>query len=601
LNSNSDTAFAGNVYVGGGLGGGGDYPENHGMLIERGGMYAGWRSSATKHLVIFAERPAHENYSFKLCFSSVYAALPYSGANPCTEGNLFQTTSQPQWCENIIIVISSSSCPYVGPTGFTKIISRSLSDAVTLARSKGFVVDIVQPHTARNTQPDPYTPAYVENQLKTLAESTGGLYLKYDVFDEPAMRDAIWQILNHQPKLMNLSEYVPGSLLDFSANKLIPQPIFGLMSVSSGKPNLVTTTPVSGARSYGWDYTNDGSIDRLSAGPVTEHTFSATSSALMSVQAYSGPNGTGILSTKLTPYQATNDESLIYEPPLISNPESLVATRQSSSTQTVLSWDIPADAGQYGLVVVKDVATGVVLQTAPVSDGTTTIDSTAEQLEVVYVDHGAETEPQNVNVTVTYPDPEPIPEEDPPLQDTENPQDPDPIPNPPEIPIEVVDDTVPDGEPLEVVPEPEETELIVDEGVLPEESDHTGEVGQNQDKNVTQDEPNSTEDPNSPAIDTTPDPSPDPAPNTSDFRPTTSDDTATFVAAAQDTNPQSEVGGIDEVNELFKDENIGAQSESEQGSETNWLMVLVLGLLTVICLLLAWVVFKKKKKDEDDE
>jgi hypothetical protein len=583
LSPNMDQAFSGNVYFGGGLGGGGDYPENHGMLIERGGMFANWRSNATKHLVIFAERPAQPDYSYKLCFPSVYNSLPYNGDNPCIEGNVFQTNAQPQWCENVLVVISSSTCPYVGPTGFSKVISRSLNDAVTLARAKGFVVDIVQPHTARNTQPDPYTPSYVENQLKTLAESTGGLYLKYDVFDEPAMRDAIWQILNHQPKIMSVTQHRSGNLLDFSDTKLMPVPLLGKAEFPAGRFSLLTATPVSGAQSYGWDFDSNGVIDEYSDGPSAENVFDLP--GMVTVSAFSGPTGTGQIFTKVLPFVTVPDESPQYSPAILSGLENLSATRTDGTTVAQLTWDVPVSHSQYGLVLVKDVVSGVVIASTPVMNAGVDVGSIEGSLVVHYIDNGSEAEPQNVQVTIVYP-PEPEPEVDPPIQDTTNPQDPDPMP-------EATDEEVT----IEVVElDPEGAVEVVDE-----QSD----VGQDQDKNVTQDEPNSTEDPNSPAIDTTPEP--DSTPVT--LAPTVvravaqSQPAITEVAGEQDvkTNPQGKVGGIDEVNSLFSGEDIGRQEPEEAGEDSGKLLLMI-GLGSAIFLPLLLLLFLlKRRKDEDEE
>jgi hypothetical protein len=82
--------------------------------------------------------------------------------------------------------------------------------------------------------------------------------------------------------------------------------------------------------------------------------------------------------------------------------------------------------------------------------------------------------------------------------------------------------------------------------------DNTGDVGQNEGKIVTQDEPNSTQDPNSPALKKD-----IPVATPAQAQPTTTSSPeiyyppeVTEVAGAQDvkTNPQSEVGGIEEAN-----------------------------------------------------
>jgi len=596
LSSNMDNAFNGNVYFGGGPGGGGDYPENHGMLIERGGMFANWRDNATKHLVIFAERPAQESWSFNMCTSSTIGAFQYGAETPCASGNQFSTTSRPQWCSTIVEVISLSTCPFNGPTTYTKVVSRSLSDAVLLARAKGFVVDIVQPHTARNTQPAPYTPTYVENQLKTLAESTGGLYLKYGVFDEPAMRDAIWQILNHQPKIMSLTQHNPGSLLNFSDTKLLPLPTLGTATFPKGKSTLLATSPVSGARSYGWDFNSDGVVDELSDGPSTEHAFDQP--GLATVSAFASSTGAGSVSSKVIPFVTVPDESPTYVETELPGLDNLSATRESGSATTNISWDIPTNHGGYGLVAIKDADTGVLLATVPVGDGSTSIESTATTLIVQYIDNGSEAEPQDVVVVVTSP-PEPEPEPEPVLQDPTNPQDPGPLPETEEReetgPIEVVE--TPDPGPVEVI-----DDEVLEELVPP--TDTQSDVGQDQNKNVTQDEPNTTEDPNSPAIDTTPEPEPAPA----TVAPTVvravaqSQPTVTEVAGEQDvkTNPQSEVGGIEDVNKLFDGEDIGMQDPEEVVKErSNLILMISLGGAILLSLLFLLILLKRRKDDED--
>jgi len=599
LSTNMDDAFRGNVYFGGGMGGGGDYPENHGMLIERGGMYADWRSNAVKHLVIFAERPAQESYSFNMCTTSTINSFPHNGETPCAAGAEYMSRDRPQWCESMIQAISFDTCKLSGPTTNTKIVTRSLSDAVILARSKGFVVDIIQPHTARNNQPDPYTPIYVENQLKTLAQSTGGLYLKYGVFDEPAMRDAIWQILNHQPKIMSIAQYSPGSLLDFSTSKLSPLPIAGLANFTNNK-NLVTTTPVSGARSYSWDFTSDGIVDEYSEGPSIEHVF--TESILpkvLTVSARASNSDPISLSTKSLPYVVTSNDAVQYTQDTVDGLVNLSAEHVDGSASTLIAWTIPGDASDFGLVIVRDPQSGVIMESTPVMNGQIITNSSLGSYIVQYIDHGAEAEPQEVTTLITYPPPTPDEDIVDPIQDPVNPQDPDPIPDTTENepgPIDVIEPPVPD--PIEVVDDETPVE------VLPP-IDNQSDVGQDQDKTVTQDEPNTTEDPNSPAFDTTPEPVPVTVQPTVLRAVSQTLPVITKVAGEQDvkTDPQSEVGGIDEVNSLFGGEDIGKQTIDESGDQNtiNWLLVMALGALPVVCLALLLLLLKKRKSEEDEE
>lgn len=129
----------------------------------------------------------------------------------------------------------------------------------------------------------------------------------------------------------------------------------------------------------------------------------------------------------------------------------------------------------------------------------------------------------------------------------------------------------------------------------------TGNVGQTDGKIVTQKEPNSTQDPNSPSFkrQTTP----PPAPQTKFVSTQSTPPTTTVVAGAQDvkTNPQGEVGGVDAVNQLFKGEDIGKQADSEPASSLrSWLWLLLVLPAAFITWLLWFILRKHSKEDEQD-
>jgi hypothetical protein len=77
--------------------------------------------------------------------------------------------------------------------------------------------------------------------------------------------------------------------------------------------------------------------------------------------------------------------------------------------------------------------------------------------------------------------------------------------------------------------------------------------------------------------------------------------TITTVAGAQDvkTNPQSGVGGVAEVNQLFKGEEIGKQPEAEPSKQANWL--LILGIATGILLLVIIGLYLLNSKENDND
>lgn len=77
--------------------------------------------------------------------------------------------------------------------------------------------------------------------------------------------------------------------------------------------------------------------------------------------------------------------------------------------------------------------------------------------------------------------------------------------------------------------------------------------------------------------------------------------TQTAHAESEDvkTNPQSEVGGIDAVNELFKGDGVGQSPVPEPEKSTNWPLIIGLGAIPLICLLLAIIILKKKGSDDE--
>lgn len=541
LSADMSKMFNWSPYIYGGMGGGGDYPENHEMAIERGAMFANWRSNATKHIVIFTERPAQQSYSFNQCDSYLLSQLPYTEPNPCGQGSSYSPIAHPEMCASVRDILIPGGCMFMGQNSSVGIINRTLQDAILLARAKGFEVDIIQPHEARDGQQG-YEPSVVDAQLKTLAESTGGLYLKYGVFDEPALRDAIWQILNHQPILMDMATTLPGTYLNFlSPQTNNPPNKLGLLPVFEGSRQLVSVTPVTGARSYGWDTNNDGVTDQLTNGPQVEISSSDVGAGdYITVSAFEGVStSTPSLSTIILPiviegYGGNNSYS---DGELMENLDGVGAFYDGS--KVIIKWNTDG-TGQYDIVEVRDSETGIIIRSVPAINGRIEIpdsEGLLKKLILQYVASGKESDPQVV---------------------------------------------------LAKSPNPVE---------------NSNNVGQTNDKIVTQDEPNSTQDPNSPALkkdvpSATPTPDqPAPTSNPTSYYPPE----VTQVAGAQDvkTNPQSEVGGIEEANQLFKGEDIGKQSEPIEKKQINWMIILAIGAGVIVCAVLGYLVIKNKPSSDN--
>lgn len=126
-------------------------------------------------------------------------------------------------------------------------------------------------------------------------------------------------------------------------------------------------------------------------------------------------------------------------------------------------------------------------------------------------------------------------------------------------------------------------------------------VGQNENKIVTQDEPNNTEtgESNKPP---TPIPSPAATNASSNTYPQQNSSSATVVAGQQDvkTNPQSEVGGIEAVNELFSGEDLGRQEDIEPKKDNKLTLTIVITGLVIGCLLAGMILLAKKSKSDEN-
>jgi Cutinase len=376
-----------------GMGGGGDYPENHGMAVERAGMFARWRPNATKHIVVFAERPALDTWSFNVCDSSSQSQLPLDLPDRCVSGTHFDIASQSVYCRSTYDVannLPSASSPYKtcqGPTSNTQqyYVDRTLTDEVKLARSMGFTVDIIQPHTSRDNQQSPsYAPAAISGQLKAFAESTGGLYLKYDYFGEAQLRDAVWQILNHQPNLQTLKSYMPGTSLSSigQANtSLNTLPLADYIALTTNTPTQIAANPISGAESYTWDLDGDGGDDQHTSGPNVVVTASEyTNPGFIRVVAHSGPLTTSpVIDKTYLPYRILpmdGGQGPAYTPKVVPGLTGLKAERVTTGTTTsatnvvTVSWDTAGlGYGRFDVVIVKDSITGSPIGSAPATLG----------------------------------------------------------------------------------------------------------------------------------------------------------------------------------------------------------------------------------------
>lgn len=557
-------------YISYGLGGGGDFAEPHGLAIDSYAMRTSWRPDAIKHIVLFTERPPHETTVFDEC--ATRNNFQFENTEYCQLGTkTYSVFASSERCTSIYEVSSSDSCTVTYSTMSHKV-TRSIEDIITLARSRGYVVDVIQPHSMNSTDQNCDT-ACSESKLQYLAESTGGLYLKYTLFDQVALRDAMWQILNHQPVLMRTLSYQPGNLLDF-INPL--QPLSenqGLQTIPINTPTLLQTTPVSGAQSYVFNF-ND--INETSPAPSLEATISGQ--GFLTVRSYSGPDGSGkILSQDITPVNVS-DAINTYSPNLVTNLSNVIAERQSGSYLVQISW---SDDGLYDkdVVLIRDPISGVLLKSLPASLLSTTIeiDSTFEDKVLIQrISDGGESDTSIVIVEVVT-----LPEEN--------------------LPDQIFPDTLHDV--IGIPPSAQNEENNTNNEVSPTDTTQstfdeiTGNVGQTNDKVVVQNEgrsnvvlaslPNTTITEQHIVV----------------VQSTQNSPETTVVAGAQDVNtkPQSEVGGINEVNQLFPGENIGAQNNTPEEGSNLLIRFVMFGLPVGVILLVPLFILKKKNKEDDDD
>jgi len=359
-------------------------------MIESFGARTPWRQSALKNLVLITEHPSFETVSYNLCqtFMRLYGEM--NGVDCSNEQ--FATNRHPERCISIYLSVTESVCEYdYDSYGPNHVITRTLQDAVIFARSKGIAVHIIQPRAMRNITG--YDIAASEQQLKELAEATGGLYIKKTVFDQPSIRDSFWQILTHKPYIQEFSLYRASSYLmgDIESERNI----IGSLEPLKQVPTLVHTKPVPGAELYEWDFDGDHNPDAQTEGPTVENTFSDTG-VFLGVTAFSGPTSESpAISRSFIPITSLRTNPLASD--LIDTQSQHLSGLQFDAVQDgeniFVNWDTSGAYSDDALVVILDPKSGIIIQGAGYSDGQLIIERTVTDELVAYiVDSGVESE-----------------------------------------------------------------------------------------------------------------------------------------------------------------------------------------------------------------
>ena len=197
--------FVRKLSFGGSSGGGADTPDPHILAVEKVSMLPGWDASATKHVVLITDRPMKETITYNICDFSVRTGFGIKQANVCLNAPSVEelpTKYRSELCDSVWDAITSDICKqeFKTPTA-TRNITRTIQDAIGISTANKIAVSIVVPHPIVQ----PADKELTEKQLEYFAKATGGLFIKYNSFNTASYSDMMWQVLNHQPKHLELA------------------------------------------------------------------------------------------------------------------------------------------------------------------------------------------------------------------------------------------------------------------------------------------------------------------------------------------------------------------------------------------------------------
>jgi hypothetical protein len=387
-------------------GGGGDAADPHILAIERMLMEPSWRQDAKRHLVIISDRPLKETYTYNMCNSDVRSGFGldfnYCMSQPALESGL--TKTHPEYCQTAIQVLADTDCS-LGNT-------RTLQDAIKMANSKNIDVSIVVPHAF----PVGVNNDAAKQQLEYLAGSTGGLFLKYDVFSQASYSDMMWQILNHSAPLMRLSSYDPVDTIN-QWGEAKPE-AKGLIRAHQGVSTVldVSQSPVL-FESYNWDFDSDGVPDDQTGAPSVEHSFELADSGKFITVVGQDPDGRSA-TLSLPVLVEIYDGPDYQEFTIPEDPSGVKALLKDGNLE--VSW---GNRGVDETVFVSEATTGAPIVSIPAEAGDVSIaydEDLGGQVQVWLMNESASSARQ----LITIEDPQmPAEEETPPIIGTEVPKD----------------------------------------------------------------------------------------------------------------------------------------------------------------------------------
>ncbi len=338
-------------------GGGLDVPEPHQLAIEKAAMTSATTPDTTKHIVLITDRPFSETYTYNICNSDVRIGFGILEDNKCNSDPLQETASavlHSERCKNAYQALTSSVCSVASQTPLlTYNVTRSKRDAATFAVLRDVAVTVVVPH---GFYPG-IDEAAAERDLKKLASDTGGLYLKYPVFNKANYTNMLWKVLNHQPKRTPLA-----FLDDLSSVQSETEQPFTKVAGKTNTPVQFSSSSPAIFDTYNWDFDGDGSTDESTTSPSAEHVYTKTVGETFA--SVVGVNDGVESSLGLLPLEISEGE--IPEMRILpESPADLIATR--SGDEIIIRWTYE-DNKQIELLFVGDEA-GVPLKSAPSSTG----------------------------------------------------------------------------------------------------------------------------------------------------------------------------------------------------------------------------------------
>jgi hypothetical protein len=368
-------------------GGGLDAPDPHQLGIERAVMSTTWRKDAEKHVVIISSRLPSSNYTYNICNSDVRIGFGITTTNNCNINPILETdlaSQHSERCKNTYDVLTKTNCSVdlANPYYIYNVV-RNIDDAITMARAKGVIIDVVVPNTITQFYDSStgvtYTVPMITAALKRIADSTGGVFLQYSSFTKANYTDMYWRMLNNKSKVLPFA-----AIEDFdTAGSVESVDPFKSKTIKSNEPILFDATSENSFDEYRWDLNGDGTWDETTVSPSTDYVYESAVGQILAVVA--GFKDGAEASRSILPLNVVGGgESVALITPQL--PAGLEAIRSGSGV--TISWTLNNSGA---VIFFGEPTSGLPMASAPLSSGSivlTNIDDSETNL-IVWVEDGS--------------------------------------------------------------------------------------------------------------------------------------------------------------------------------------------------------------------